>query len=1204
MRKWTCLTIGSVGFTACLLTFVALAKEQTAIRLLDGALIQAPSIMFDTQTKAWLDTHPTINVAYLDSPLQPLHLGVDPDNFEGVTANYLSIIKQSTGLTFNFIRYTTRSAANTALEAGDVDMIELHEGSEQLGNAQAQSHPYLLNKKVLVRRIAETLNPSDSLKGQRLAFVGDDSTAAQLHKQFPQADLKRYSNHLNALSRLVHNEADAFYSDSVTAEYKIRELYANEAYISATDLQTPANYSFAISNRKPLLLEVINATIDAITTDDMITIATYWGLGRHFVVSPSPLNLTEAEARWISNHPTIKVVVAGTYAPLTFFDARNHLQGLGADFLKYIEKRTGIQMEIIRNDDGSSQLLALANHQANLAAAINIGSVEMDANQLTRPYLTSPFVIITRSADDDIVNLGAFNGKRLAIPFKHPMWYWIGQNYPKIQRVQVANAMSGVEQLSDGDVDGSVHTEFGADYFIKHHFNKYLKIAMVVGPEPAKLAMAVSNEDLPLKSIINKVLLEITPEEFKTLSDRWRNHSAPAVANSWSTYKSTVYNTVVIAVVLVLLFIIWNYYLHKQIRLRQRVERKLGDQLEFTRTLIEEVPVAVYVRDKDTRLIHCNQTYIEFLQTSREALMGTTLLQRSLSTPVQDQQFQNIYLKVMEHGTSTFADIDTYIKGKEYRIYHWTIPLRDSLGEVIGIIGGWLDITERQELLAELSQAKEIADEASRSKSIFLASMSHEIRTPISALVGLLELLRIRAGSPKQLEDNLNIAHQSAQSLLSLTGDILDLAKIEAGGMTPLPRPTDLRELMNTAHKLFDANARKKGLAYSLAITVSNEHVIVDALILNQITTNLLSNAIKFTKHGSIELVLEQLPIELENGWKRFQISVTDSGTGLTQEQKKSIFEPFVQIPNNADVRTGTGLGLSICIHLAKLLNASLNVESLLGKGSCFTLEFDAEPTEAGLVNNLPLAKANSGRSLRVLVVEDHAPNRLLLCQQLEYLGHRAVSCDDGATGLTLWEETDLPFDLTITDCNMPLMSGYELTRKIRAIEQYHGQRPHPIMGLTANAQSKIAEECLEAGMTHCLFKPIGVEALTDVLSKITQTLDLHSAAAGASGGELQKLRVLNPEAYGALVDELVRTQREDATRLTQCLQANDLPALARLAHKIKGSAQLTEAFTLLQACDRLEGYALNGEVPDCLKQIEVMLKVMDELEQKLLADL
>lgn len=1199
MKTLRLLFVRSLGLITCLLAPSLFAVEPELAELQVHAPVNTPKVTFAPQTRAWLSTRPEVKAAIWTGAWPPLHMGFEQNQFEGVAADYLGVIQAASGIRLKILRFATRTEARRALLQGRVDMLALHEVSEGQEGAITQSRSYLLNNKVVARRISETRQPSSDLAGQRLGYVGNDAIGERLRQQYPQATLIRYSNHLNGLTSLIYDQADAFWTDNIVAEYLIRMLYSNDIYIVGDATTMSADINFAVSDRKPLLLATINDTLNALPQNDMKRITSRWGLGDHFVADRSPLQLNQEELAWIQAHKKIKVLLAASYAPLSFYDQNNKLQGLTADLLTILAQRTGLELEIVRSDSVSDMLNRLKDNDADLIAALSIGDLRLDPWQYTRPYTVSPFVVITKH-HSLIRDMNELNGKRLAIPVGNPLFTWLQQQYPRVILVPVETATLGVELVSSGDVSASVHTQLGANYFIKHHFQNDLVISSMVGPNPARIGMVVSNKDMPLKGIINKVLLEIPPEEFKTLSDRWRNHAAPAVASSWSTYKSSVYKVIGAALLFLLAFLIWNYYLQAQIKKRKKAETALSDQLSFSKTLIDGSPIALYVRDKLGKLVHCNRAYLDFLHTTHEDVLGKTLPDAEVLPTKLSLQYHNIYQASEQRAEPVFADLEIEVNGLARRIYHWTLPFQSSAGEFSGVIGGWLDISEREQLVEQLRIAKQAADEANESKSIFLASMSHEIRTPISALIGLIEMLRVRGGTPQQINENLAVAHNSAQSLLLLIGDILDLSKIEAGAMVLSPRPTRLCELLHSVHNLFEINARNKQLAFDLVIDVQDQDVIIDALMLNQIISNLVSNAIKFTDQGFINLTLKQLQFESLSDLSHYVIEVRDSGIGLSDQQQKAIFEPFVQVVSATTAR-GTGLGLSICVRLAELLNARLSVNSQLEKGSCFRLAFEAERTL--MVDNpgVSQSQAAAGTRLKILVAEDHAANRLLLCQQLEYLGHRVVPCDDGEAALVQWKAATPPFDLTITDCNMPRMDGYELTRRIRALEQSHGLSMHPIFGLTANAQSHIIQDCLDAGMTQCLFKPIGIEILTEQINVVTAQIDRQIIASRSTGGELEKLRVLCPDAYAPLVDELINTNHQDAERLQQLLADGELKKLGGLAHKIKGGAQLADAQDLIGACVQLESFVHKGDTDECGQQIETIILIMQSLEQRLL---
>jgi len=214
------------------------------------------------------------------------------------------------------------------------------------------------------------------------------------------------------------------------------------------------------------------------------------------------------------------------------------------------------------------------------------------------------------------------------------------------------------------------------------------------------------------------------------------------------------------------------------------------------------------------------------------------------------------------------------------------------------------------------------------------------------------------------------------------------------------------------------------------------------------------------------------------------------------------------------------------------------------------------------------------------------------------------VPCDDGEAALALWTAAESTFDLTITDCNMPRMNGYEMTRAMREIEQQSAVSMHPIFGLTANAQSEVTDQCLAAGMTRCLFKPVAIEALALVVAEVEQVSKRRAQAALATGSELDKIKLLSPESYASLVHEIVLTHREDSRELERLAQEGDRDGLARIAHKIRGGAQLTGDRELGDACHALEHVVTEeGETVSYFSNVELILTCLQALESRLLQD-
>ena len=357
--------------------------------------------------------------------------------------------------------------------------------------------------------------------------------------------------------------------------------------------------------------------------------------------------------------------------------------------------------------------------------------------------------------------------------------------------------------------------------------------------------------------------------------------------------------------------------------------------------------------------------------------------------------------------------------------------------------------------------------------------MSHEIRTPMNAVIGILELALKRAETGRVDRSSIEIAYASAKSLLELIGDILDIARIESGRLSLSPKRANLRELVESVARVFEGLARQKRLSLVLEIDSSiNGDVLLDAMRFKQILSNLVSNAIKFTDEGSIRIRIDGR--QVEPSLLQVNLCVEDTGIGISLGDQQQLFRPFAQVNRNLQNTEGTGLGLVISRSLCEMMGGRPGDEQRAGQGTRIDVELrlQVEPIVEN-VRAIPLG-SRQARRLQVLVVDDHAVNRQILHQQLSFLGHDVEEAENGLSALNLWHGQ--PFDMVITDCHMPLMSGSDLARSIRQEERENGEEPVVIIGLTADAQPEEIERCIQAGMNECLIKPIGLDVLEERL--------------------------------------------------------------------------------------------------------------------------
>ena len=947
-----------------------------------------------------------------------------------------------------------------------------------------------------------------------------------------------------------------------------------------------------VRNYNPGLVAAIEEGFNRLSQREKSAIEARWVTEpalRVYARGNTEIQLTGEEEKWLTTlklegNP-IRLKVDPAWPPFEFIGKNQSYLGMVSDIVGMLKERLGLPLELITD---------LSATGADVVPAAMSFKAPSSAMAYTQPYLSFPWVIITRAQAPLITGLMDMTDKVLACDSSFFTYDRLEQDWPGIRLMAVASTKEGLEAVRSGKADGYLGNLALSGYQIQANNYADLKVAAATSLDNGGLVFAVRKDWPELVRILDKGIASFTAGELDQVRQKWFTVKFDQGAHlAFVTKVARRISYAVLAVFVLVLF--WNRMIHR------REER--------FRCLTEHGTDIIQAFSPEGNLVYASPSHASVLGYPMKQVRGASVF--SMIHPEDVPGFKKMVDQLYRKGGT-----DTHI----YRIRHYNgrylsfeshcMNLLQNKAIRAFVING-RDITDALKARHEIEAAKESAEAANQSKTEFLASLGHEVRTPLNAILGMTEMTLSTRLTGHQ-NKNLGAVLAAARHLKAVISDILDFTTIEAGRMRIRKQVFRLDRFLENLSYTWEVEAGKKGLKLFFdAQEGVPDQVEADPVRLGQILTNLLSNAVKFTPEGEIRIHVGVAPsgtgMGVDDAMMLF-FRVSDTGIGISPDHREKIFQRFTQAQGSITREYGgTGLGLAICHEMAELMGGSIGLDSTVGEGSCFTLTLPFVPVAMDAIepDNAEEAADVIDPELVLLLVEDDPVNQAVFREMLYGAGCRVIHAGDGEKALDCLTENRI--DIVFMDLEMPKMDGLTATRHIREGRAGQRNKDIPVVAMTAHVLDEFRAKARAAGMDQFLAKPVERRDLFDILKAAVRRMEPSAADNDAPLMDRdQALTALggNEDLLDTVLGIFVRETPALTEMLSTALADMNYEDIGLSAHTLKGAGARIYASRAVDAAAHLEKLAKASKPdPDAValagqKTLHIFAKLIDSLDK------